>query len=358
MGLALPFPRRVTLAIVKSKLPGSNRYYGWKPQAPDRRDLRFLPPRKVLEALPPKVDLRDQMGPVLDQGQLGSCGPNSVASLIMFDQAEQGLPVRLISRLLTYWFTRELMGTLGDDSGVDNRTMLKALNQRGFTQEEMWPYDISKFRTQPPQAAVSAAAGVKITNYAAVRQDLDVMRGTLAARRPFLYGWTVYESAEGPEATKTGRIPLPGPGERSVGGHDVVICGYDDASQDFLIKNSWNGWGERDSGYGRMPYAYATDPNLSSDFWVINAIPGGQQPPGPGPAPTPPPLQVVFNLAFDRSVPKGGRIVFSAPVNIPAGQYDVVPHLSPSVTPAGGELAEYRVEARDPGQVDGGQAKQ
>lgn len=345
------------MAIVKSKLPGSKRYYGWKPQAPDRRDLRFLPPRKVLEALPPRVDLTPQMGPVLDQGQLGSCGPNSVASLIMFDQAEQKMAVRCISRLLTYWFTRQLMGTQQEDSGVDNRTMLKALAQKGFTVEEMWPYDVSKFRVQPPEAAISAAAGAKITHYAAVRQELDIMRGTLAARRPFLFGFTVYESFESDSVAKTGKVPLPGPGERSVGGHDVVLCGYDDVLQEFLLKNSWNGWGERDSGYGRMPYAYATDPNLSGDFWVINAIPGGGEPPGPGPTPPPAPLKVVFNLAFSRSVPRGGRIVFSAPVQIPSGQYDVVPHQSPAGPVATSEAEEYRAEARDPGPVDAGQSK-
>lgn len=346
------------MGMVKSRLPNSTRWYGWRPQAPDRRDLRFLPPRKVLENLPPKVDLTPQMGPVLDQGQLGSCGPNSVASLILFDQAEQGLPLDVPSRLQIYWDSRQLMGTLGDDSGVDNRTMLRALNQFGFCSEKLWPYNIDAFRTMLPPVVEAAAAAQKITNYAAVRQDLDIMRGTLAARRPFLYGWTVYESAEGPEATRTGRIPLPSPGEHMVSGHDVVICAYDDSTQEFMFKNSWKGWGLNESGYGFMPYAYATDPNLSSDFWVINAIPGGAEPPPPPPPPLPAPLKVVFNLAFSRSVPKGGRIVFSAPVAIPAGQYDVVPHLKDSVTPAGGEEGEYSVEARDPGQVDGPRGKE
>lgn len=312
----------------KSKLPESNRYYGWKRQQPDRRDFRFTPNPEIFAALPPAADLTAGMGSVLDQGPLGSCGPNSIDSLVMFDQQKQGMAVDSISRLFTYYTTRQLMGTTGEDSGVDNRTMLKALHQYGFCSETLWPYDPvyaegqhqqTAFKT-PPQSAYTAALPNAINNYAAVAQNLDIIRGCIASGFPFLFGFTVYESFESPQVSHTGMVPMPGSSESVLGGHDVCIVGYNDATQRLKFKNSWNGWGENNSGYGYFPYAYALDSNLSGDFWVINAIPGG--------GPTPPPSAKLFSLTFKRAVPKGGLVSirsFRAPVDIPVGKYDVVP---------------------------------
>ena len=51
--------------------------------------------------------------------------------------------------------------------------------------------------------------------------------------------------------------------------HNCV--GYDDASQRFIVRNSWGtAWGRQ--GYFTMPYAYLTDSNLSADFWTIRMV--------------------------------------------------------------------------------------
>jgi len=56
-----------------------------------------------------------------------------------------------------------------------------------------------------------------------------------------------------------------------VGGHAVLAVGYDDASQTFLVRNSWGAdWGQ--NGYFTMPYAYLTTRGLSSDFWTIRIV--------------------------------------------------------------------------------------
>ena len=304
----------------KSTSSASNRYFGWKRQQPDRRDVRFVPEPHIMTALPPAADLTAGMGEVLAQGQLGSCGPNSIDSLVMFDQQKQGLRVEPISRLFTYYTTRYLMGTTPYDSGVDNRTMLKAVHKYGFCDETTWPYDINVFTQKPPQSAYTEALPNAITNYAAVAQDIDAIRGCIASGFPFLFGFTVYESFESTQVTHTGIVPLPGSNERVLGGHDVCVVGYDDSTQRLKFKNSWNGWGENNSGYGYFPYAYALDRNLSGDFWVINAIPGG--------APSPPPQTLstkLFTLTFDHAVPQNGRVACQTPVEIPVGKYDVVP---------------------------------
>ncbi|TMJ00783.1 MAG: peptidase [Alphaproteobacteria bacterium] len=309
----------------KNRLSDSGRYGGWRKQSPDQRDFRYAPPNHVMAALPPAVDLTSGMGQVLDQSSLGSCGAHAVDSLIMFDQQKQGMPVTSSSRLLIYYFTRVIMGTVNEDSGVDNRTLLQALNKYGFCDESLWPYDISKFTQRPPDAAIQAASGSLVQNYASVRQDLATMKGTIASGFPFLYGFTVYASFESDQVARTGIVPMPGRSEQVYGGHDVVICGYDDHTQRFKFKNSWNGWGENNSGYGYFPYAFATNPDLASDFWVINAIPSVTPVPPPPPPPPPPSPRRVFGLSFARPIPKGRRITFASPVDVPAGDYDVFP---------------------------------
>ncbi|HZZ77182.1 MAG TPA: C1 family peptidase [Gemmataceae bacterium] len=275
---------------------------GWKRQAKDDRDYQFHPARKLLRSLPQAADLSSGMGPQLDQGALGTCGPNSAAECIAYDQRAESLAVNGAARLFVYYTTRALMGTLNEDSGVDNRTMLKALNQSGFAGEQLYPYsdDPRTFKLKPPQAVYDAAKPNRIINYAAVQQAEAVMKGTIASGLPFIFGFDVFNGMLSDAVAQTGIVPMPGPGETPVGGHDVTFVGYDDAKRLYKFRNHWMNspdvpWG--DNGYGYMPYDYAHNPNLSSDFWVINAVPGQIAPPAPIPTPVPtPPAPSPINI--------------------------------------------------------------
>ena len=68
-------------------------------------------------------------------------------------------------------------------------------------------------------------------------------------------------------------MPMPDFGRECVlGGHAVLIVGYDDTKKWWIVRNSWGvGWG--DHGYFYMPYKYALDPNLASDFWIVRTTP-------------------------------------------------------------------------------------
>jgi C1A family cysteine protease len=66
----------------------------------------------------------------------------------------------------------------------------------------------------------------------------------------------------------TGKLDLPKPGEKQLGGHAVMAVGYDDSAKRALIRNSWGrSWGTK--GYFTMPYDYISDDNLADDFWTI-----------------------------------------------------------------------------------------
>lgn len=281
-------------------MPG--RSLGLIRQRPDERDRKLYSPRSVTDVLPEEFDLSTlEFGkvPQLDQGGLGACGPSTASENIMFDQLKQGLALMPISRLFTYWTTRYLMNSVNSDSGVDNRTMLKALNKFGFCSEGLLPYqdDPITFRRQPPKACFDAALSNRITSYAAVQISLSQLQGAIfTIRRPVLFGFSVYPQIMSPQATATGVLTVPDPlREMSIGGHDVSLVGWSNSRKMFKFRNHWmNGpnhpWGA--GGYGWIPYDYATNPNLASDCWVINEIPGGVLPPPLPPAPPVPPTPI------------------------------------------------------------------
>ena len=103
------------------------------------------------------------------------------------------------------------------------------------------------------------------------------VKSYIARKFPAMFGFTVYSFDD--QAAATGKIPLPGAGEKVVGGHAVVAIGYDDAmtvtnaasgttaTGAFKIRNSWGThWG--DAGYGWLPYDYV-EVGLAQDWWTL-----------------------------------------------------------------------------------------
>jgi C1A family cysteine protease len=249
-----------------------SRRYGWLPDLPDHRDHLYSVPAPIAANLPTSVDLRPKCPPVLDQGQLGSCTANALANAHLFDQMAENDPQdQLPSRLFIYWNERDLEGSVKSDSGAQIRDGIKVLAKLGAPPESAWPYDIAKFAVKPPATAYQAALSEVAIGYQRVTQSLPQLKGALAAGFPMVFGFTVYESFESDAVAKTGIVPMPGPTERSLGGHAVMAVGYDDSLQAFRVENSWGpGWGQ--NGFFTIPYAYLASADLASDFWTIRQV--------------------------------------------------------------------------------------
>ncbi len=246
--------------------------YGWKRDLPDHRDFIFSTPPVLTDALPSSVDLRDKCPPVFDQGQLGSCTANGCAGLCWFDELKEGHPSVEPSRLFIYYATRAIEGTVSHDAGASIRDAIKSVVLNGYPPEADWPYNISEFAVKPPTQAYNDAKKEVITQYHSVPQVPAQLKAALAQGFPIEFGFTVYESFESDAVAKTGIMLMPHAHESVLGGHAVVLVGYDDSKQWYIVRNSWGeGWG--DKGYFYMPYKFAHNPRLASDFWVINAVP-------------------------------------------------------------------------------------
>ena len=251
--------------------PREIRHYGWIPDVPDQRDHLYAAPAPILKALPPSSDLRKQCPPVYDQGMLGSCTANAIAATVEFDRMKQRLDDFVPSRLFIYYNERVIEGTVPIDSGAMLRDGIKTVASDGVCPEREWPYDITKFTRKPPKICYEDAKLDRAVSYQSIIQDLNQMKGCLASGYPFIFGFTVYESFEGEAVKKTGHAPMPGWGERPVGGHAVMAVGFDDAKQWFVVRNSWGDeWGIK--GYFTMPYAYLIQAGLARDFWTIRLV--------------------------------------------------------------------------------------
>jgi C1A family cysteine protease len=109
---------------------------------------------------------------------------------------------------------------------------------------------------------------------------LTAIKTNLAAGLPSFFGFTVYNSYTQASVANKGAIPYPIAGEKTVGGHAVVVAGYNDTLQikntspgaaattgALLIRNSWGtGWG--DGGYGWLPYEYVLK-GQATDWWTL-----------------------------------------------------------------------------------------
>lgn len=248
------------------------KHYGWIPDIPDQRDRLYAAPLNMLATLPPSVDLRNQCPPVYDQGNLGSCTANGIGAAVQFDRKKENFsPDFVPSRLFIYYNERVIEHTVHTDAGAMIRDGIKSVAKQGVCPEDRWPYDISKFADKPDASCYEEARKYKAVEYNRILQTLNQMKGCLASGFPFVFGFTVYDSFEDPSVAQSGVVPMPKPQEQVLGGHCMMVVGYDDAQQRFLVRNSWGtGWGMQ--GYCTMPYSYLTDHGLSSDFWTIRAI--------------------------------------------------------------------------------------
>lgn len=245
------------------------RKYGWIRQLPDSRDFVYTFEKPV--ELPPSVDLRAKCPPVYDQGRLGSCTAQAIAAAFEYNHVRAKLKDWVPSRLFIYYNERKMEGTIPVDAGAIIQDGIKSVVKQGVCPEAEWPYKIERFAAEPSPKAYRSAAKHVIKKYSFIPQgDVNTMKQALAKRDVVVFGFSVYTSFESMEVARTGIVPMPQPGERRLGGHAVLLVGYDEARQVFIVRNSWGAdWG--DKGYCYFPYAYLAS-NLCADFWVVSLV--------------------------------------------------------------------------------------
>lgn len=251
----------------------------------DKSDLKlgtFAAPDRIL---PGSVDLRPNFPvPPYDQGNIGSCVANAACALVQFVSGFKG------SRLFLYYQARASEGRLADpQGGTTVHDCISMLEVLGVPPETDWPYDTTQQNAAPPQHTYVTALNHRVLVALNVPVELAQMKGCLDKGSPFMLGFQIFGSFWDPVTQGTfddsGALFTPGTGvvrmpsladqsAGALGGHAVLVMGYDDAQRWWIVRSSW-GKQVGDRGYYYFPYDYLTEDRLASDIWAIRQVSAG-----------------------------------------------------------------------------------
>ena len=215
------------------------------------------------------IDYSDQLPPVRDQGQRGSCFSFAWTGVLMWLYKQMGKPLPALSEAYFYSQCKEHDGS-PDEDGSDNGTASMVAKNYGSCPESLLPYSALANLASPafPKTTVAedqAAAPYKCTGSPAFvlhSSDADrsnaitLIRQALLQYGPMVMGILVYESFM---TAVNGSIPVPGSdpnvADNFEGGHDIVLCGHYPANNPTIyigtkFQNSWGeGWGLEGFGF-------------------------------------------------------------------------------------------------------------
>ncbi|HVY88016.1 MAG TPA: C1 family peptidase [Hyphomonadaceae bacterium] len=220
--------------------------------------------------LPSKVDFRAQCSPIDDQGTLMSCAACAVVGAMEYLIGKADGRIHEYSRLFVYYNGRKIAGETNQDSGLATPHAIAAALAYGIAPEPTWPYDIQRFREEPPQTVYQAAQSVGGVAYAQTPRG-EPARAALASGFPVIFRY--YGPVDLIRAVRgDGRMaPWQGAPAPQGMGHTMMMVGYDDDQRCAIVRNSW-GADFGDKGYFYMPYDVMENATQAMEYWMMGVI--------------------------------------------------------------------------------------
>lgn len=197
---------------------------------------------------PAAIDWRDKNGnfvtPIRDQKKCGSCWAfamtGALESYTLRMENKPGKDLDLSEQVM--------VSCSGAGSCQGGYLSAGYLKKTGLPPESFYPYTATDGDCATAGAGWQSAA-YRIGTYSSVSKTLAAIKTALANYGPLPTAFMVYEDfmhyKSGIYSYTTGK---------KLGGHAVILVGYNDAEQYFIVKNSWNTkWGEE--GYFKIAYS-------------------------------------------------------------------------------------------------------
>ena len=281
----------------------------------------------------PQVELNVDLRPenhrdyIYDQGKYASCVAHAVSSAFVFvlnkskkaiederkKQISSYIPPPEIntfypSRLFIWYHARERLSVsrVRFNKGCHLRDAIQSVSEVGVSPEEVWPYQPGAFdedtrefveraqgRTKPSNEAYTTANEHQIVVWRQIKlqrrlryamtdaqkrdedtANLNRLRGCLDKGYPFAFGFRLFKKNR--VTFRTNKVlEMPEDAEEDESGHAVLAIGYSNATERFLIQNSWGpDWHEDGCSDGCffMPYRYILKHTIASNFWTIRKV--------------------------------------------------------------------------------------
>jgi len=233
----------------------------------------------ALEAPPQSANLLSYMSDIRSQAGRGTCVSFTLTALNEAVLRRRGHSQDLSEQHLYYEIKLvdgrpDACGTWQVDapSGVAG---MDALRDRGQCREHIWPYNpnppCNNHGVRPRQARPDGL-NYRLTMSTVPTRNVLAYKEQMSQQQPVTLSIPVYNSwYQSAETRRSGRITLRVGNEPSVGGHAVLLAGYQDAPSSpgggyFIVRNSWGlAWGSQcpyGAGYGTIPYQY-----IINDAW-------------------------------------------------------------------------------------------
>ncbi|MDR2773202.1 MAG: C1 family peptidase [Tannerella sp.] len=237
-------------------------------------DAEYYKPHPVKSS---KIDLRDGFTEIRNQKCQGSCAAHSVLSIFEYILKSNKAEKTDLSESFQYYNARVLGG--GDDAYKDEGSCIyyniMSLGKYGICSEDVCPYDPAVLLTPdnpPGELAYEDAKSRRAEKSLNLNLNVDDIKSALEDGYPVEFAAKLYDSFG---SSYKGIVSMPTKEEIDNAakdnrnrGHAMVICGYDDDEQLFIVRNSW-GDGFGDKGYCYFPYSYITDASLTRKLGYI-----------------------------------------------------------------------------------------
>ncbi len=222
--------------------------------------------------LPARIDLRPMCSPVENQGKIGSCTANAVVGALEYHQIKHGQPLTYLSRLFLYYNARRFSDREQVDRGTSMPHAMASLLAYGACPAELWPYDKARWNMRPPKECYRAAITFPNLHYARVTPG-DERKSVLAAGLPVIFAMQVPNQLLMVIGAETGHVPAPTDGqwEQPEGAHAMLIVGYDDGKNAWLVRNSW-GTDYGKEGHVWIDYQVMDYYGFPDGYWTVGDL--------------------------------------------------------------------------------------
>lgn len=239
-------------------------YFPVVSERPDHKNFFY---NKRDHELHKEVDLRPFVSRIRNQVNLRSCSGEAVVGayeiLLKKQYPEQ---YKNLSPLFVFYNAKLYEGRRPVfDAGVYIKDAIRSVKHFGICSEDIWPHSQQAVTFNPTEESYLDAKKRKIKTYSMIKEFDDII-DALSNDIPVISAIKTYSNFTKLGWDGSSYLAVPGQKDFLIGGHAVVLVGYDINKEHLIAKNSFGpAWGN--DGYFYIPFEYAKTHFL--DSWII-----------------------------------------------------------------------------------------